>query len=168
MAQLINVGEGYHLWSERYDREVQDIFEVQVQDEIAKTIADRLKVTLGAGRQNPLVRAGTKKKERARLQGQLERAPSLRCAGAFAPKRNRFGPTFGLAGKRGLDSPIYTATLHASKSASTSYIQASGPSHGRRFPTPRFHGNASRQKLRLLASGFAYEAQSTFKFVDVI
>jgi serine/threonine protein kinase/tetratricopeptide (TPR) repeat protein len=58
MAQLINVADGYHLWSERYDRELQDIFEVQ--DEIAKTIADRLKVTLGPERRKTLVRAGTK------------------------------------------------------------------------------------------------------------
>jgi serine/threonine protein kinase/Tfp pilus assembly protein PilF len=65
MAQLINVADGYHIWSERYDRELQDIFEVQ--DEIAKTIADRLKVTLGAGRQKPLVRAGTKNLEAYQL-----------------------------------------------------------------------------------------------------
>src|SRR5580704_5199298 len=58
VAQLINAADGCHIWSERYDRELQDIFEVQ--DEIAKTIADRLKVTLGTGRQKRLVRAGTK------------------------------------------------------------------------------------------------------------
>jgi adenylate cyclase len=58
MAQLINVADGYHIWSERYDRELQDIFDVQ--DEIARTIADRLKVALGAERQSPLVKAGTK------------------------------------------------------------------------------------------------------------
>lgn len=56
-AQLINVADGYHLWSERYDRELQDIFEVQ--DEIAKTIANRLKVTLRGESQQPLVKAGT-------------------------------------------------------------------------------------------------------------
>ncbi|HEX7425019.1 MAG TPA: protein kinase [Terriglobales bacterium] len=65
MAQLINVADGYHLWSERYDRELQDIFEVQ--DEIAKTIGDRLKVTFGAGRQKPLVRTGTKNLEAYQL-----------------------------------------------------------------------------------------------------
>ena len=65
MAQLINVADGYHLWSERYDREFQDIFEVQ--DEIAKTIADRLKITLGAERRKPLVRAGTKNLEAYQL-----------------------------------------------------------------------------------------------------
>jgi serine/threonine protein kinase len=42
MAQLINVADGYHLWSERYDRELKDIFEVQ--DDIARAIASRLRV----------------------------------------------------------------------------------------------------------------------------
>jgi serine/threonine-protein kinase len=41
MAQLINVADGYHLWSERYDRELKDIFEVQ--DEIARAIVNRLR-----------------------------------------------------------------------------------------------------------------------------
>jgi non-specific serine/threonine protein kinase len=41
MAQLINVADGYHLWSERYDRELKDIFEVQ--DDIARAIASRLR-----------------------------------------------------------------------------------------------------------------------------
>ena len=43
-AQLINVSDGYHLWSERYDRDMDDIF--AVQDEIARAIATRLSVTL--------------------------------------------------------------------------------------------------------------------------
>ena len=43
-AQLINTRDGYHLWSERYDREMEDVFEVQ--DEIARTVVDKLKVKL--------------------------------------------------------------------------------------------------------------------------
>ncbi len=43
-AQLIKVEDGFHLWSERYDREMDDIF--AVQDEIAASIAEHLKVTL--------------------------------------------------------------------------------------------------------------------------
>src|SRR6266513_2810175 len=35
-AQLINVADGYHLWSERYDRQLEDVFEIQ--DEIAENI----------------------------------------------------------------------------------------------------------------------------------
>src|SRR5204863_7854863 len=44
-AQLVKVADGYHLWSERYDREMPDVF--AIQDEIAKAIANRLRVTLG-------------------------------------------------------------------------------------------------------------------------
>jgi len=42
-AQLINVTDGYHLWSERYDRELTDVF--AIQDEIATAIAAKLQVT---------------------------------------------------------------------------------------------------------------------------
>lgn len=43
-AQLVNVSDGYHLWSERYDREIEDIF--AVQDEISAAIAEKLRVKL--------------------------------------------------------------------------------------------------------------------------
>lgn len=43
-VQLIGVADGYHLWSERYDREMQDIFEIQ--EEIALAVTDALKVKL--------------------------------------------------------------------------------------------------------------------------
>jgi TolB-like protein len=43
-AQLIKASDGYHLWSESYDRELQDIFEVQ--SDIAGRIADKLRVGL--------------------------------------------------------------------------------------------------------------------------
>ena len=44
-AQLIKASDGYHLWSESYDRELQDIFEVQ--SDIAGRIADKLRVGVG-------------------------------------------------------------------------------------------------------------------------
>ena len=43
-AQLINVADGYHLWTERYDRDLEDVF--AVQDEIAESIAAALQVVL--------------------------------------------------------------------------------------------------------------------------
>jgi eukaryotic-like serine/threonine-protein kinase len=46
-AQLITARDGSHLWSQRYDRDLEDIF--VVQDEIAVAIADALKVTLSSG-----------------------------------------------------------------------------------------------------------------------
>jgi len=43
-AQLINAADGYHLWSERYDRELTDVF--AMQDEISAAIAASLKLKL--------------------------------------------------------------------------------------------------------------------------
>jgi TolB-like protein/Tfp pilus assembly protein PilF len=43
-AQLINVDDGYHIWSETYDRDLTDIF--AIQDEISAAIVDALKVHL--------------------------------------------------------------------------------------------------------------------------
>jgi serine/threonine-protein kinase len=43
-VQLISVADGYHLWSERYDREMKDVFEIQ--DEITLAVVDALKLKL--------------------------------------------------------------------------------------------------------------------------
>jgi serine/threonine-protein kinase len=43
-AQLITAADGSHLWSQRYDREMEDVF--AVQDEISQAIAEALKVKL--------------------------------------------------------------------------------------------------------------------------
>jgi serine/threonine protein kinase/Flp pilus assembly protein TadD len=43
-AQLISTADGYHLWSERYDRDMEDIF--AVQDDIAERVAETLRVVL--------------------------------------------------------------------------------------------------------------------------
>jgi len=43
-AQLVNVDDGYHLWSETYDRDLNDIF--AIQDEIAHKVAQALRITL--------------------------------------------------------------------------------------------------------------------------
>ena len=45
-AQLITAADGSHLWSERYDREMADVF--AIQDEISQAIAGALQVTLAA------------------------------------------------------------------------------------------------------------------------
>lgn len=43
-AQLVNIADGYHLWSETYDRELKDVF--AVQDEISLAIVNTLKLEL--------------------------------------------------------------------------------------------------------------------------
>ena len=56
-AQLINVTDGFHLWSEKYDRRLEDIF--AIQDEISLAIVDKLKVKLLGQERIALVRRHT-------------------------------------------------------------------------------------------------------------
>ena len=51
-AQLVDASTDFPLWSERYDREMKDVFEVQ--DEIAQKIAGALRITLSAQEQQAL------------------------------------------------------------------------------------------------------------------
>ena len=44
-AQLVNAESGYHLWSETYDRQLEDVF--AIQDELSRAIVDALKLRLG-------------------------------------------------------------------------------------------------------------------------
>ena len=60
-AQLIEVMNGTHLWSETYDREMQDVF--ALQDEISKMIVDVLKITLTGKPANQVARGFTKNTE---------------------------------------------------------------------------------------------------------
>src|SRR5262245_13360635 len=56
-AQLINVADGYHLWSEKYDREMEDIF--AIQDDIARTIVSVLEVKLARQIKEPIIKRST-------------------------------------------------------------------------------------------------------------
>jgi serine/threonine-protein kinase len=56
-AQLINVADGYLLWSETYDRDAEDVF--AIQDEISRAIAGALRVRLFGEQQAVLVKPPT-------------------------------------------------------------------------------------------------------------
>jgi serine/threonine protein kinase/Flp pilus assembly protein TadD len=56
-AQLVNTSDGYHLWSDRYDREIEDVF--VVQDEIAEAITQRMQVILSEEDKRTLARIPT-------------------------------------------------------------------------------------------------------------
>jgi TolB-like protein len=61
-AQLVTAQDGFHLWSETYDRELTDIF--AIQDEIARAITDALAIELElAGSEQSLVSASTSNME---------------------------------------------------------------------------------------------------------
>ena len=51
--QLINVADGFQVWSERYDREIDDVF--ALEDDIAGAIADVLRVRFAGGGRAPAV-----------------------------------------------------------------------------------------------------------------
>jgi len=57
-AQLIDSSRGNHVWSERYDRDLKDIFEIQ--DDITKRIITSIQVSLTSGEQASLNAEGTK------------------------------------------------------------------------------------------------------------
>jgi len=56
-AQLVSVADGNNLWSERYDRQLEDVFEIQ--DEIAGNIVKALRVVLSEGEKRAIEKAAT-------------------------------------------------------------------------------------------------------------
>jgi len=60
-AQLVKVSDGYHLWSEKYDRDLEDIF--AIQDEISLAIVEKLRGKLIKEEKSKLVRRYTDNEE---------------------------------------------------------------------------------------------------------
>jgi TolB-like protein/cytochrome c-type biogenesis protein CcmH/NrfG len=60
-AQLINVQDGYHIWSGQFDREMKDIFDIQ--EEISLTIVDHLKLNLLKGEKEKILKRHTEDHE---------------------------------------------------------------------------------------------------------
>jgi eukaryotic-like serine/threonine-protein kinase len=56
-AQLVDVSTGFHLWSETFDRELEDVF--AIQDEVSRAIVATLQVRLLGSSQSTLVRPAT-------------------------------------------------------------------------------------------------------------
>ena len=57
-AQLISIADGYHLWSERFDRKLEDVF--LIQDEISLAIVENLKVQLLTDDRKTIVKRHTR------------------------------------------------------------------------------------------------------------
>jgi serine/threonine protein kinase/Tfp pilus assembly protein PilF len=56
-AQLVNVQDGYHVWAERFDRFIEDIFDLQ--DEVSQKIADALEISLSHSEKKLLAKKPT-------------------------------------------------------------------------------------------------------------
>ena len=99
-AQLVRASDGFHLWSETYDRELDDIF--AVQDEITRRIIDELRLTLG-GTEVPVAKAATTNTEayQAYLKGRyfwnLRTGPDLLTAIGHFEEATRLDPEYAEA-----------------------------------------------------------------------
>jgi adenylate cyclase len=99
-AQLIDAASGGHLWADRYDRDLTDIFEVQ--DDVTRRIVDALKVTLSPAEKARLTDTGTSNMEaydaalrgREILLGKTKNRETFEEAKAFFLKAITLDPNF--------------------------------------------------------------------------
>ena len=110
-AQLIAAADGTHLWSERYDRELADVFEVQ--DEIAAAIANELRVKLsahpGPKRYTPALAAYEAYLKARHNRGRLTRA-SIALYQDYLRQAIALDPNFALAHVDMADSYLMMST----------------------------------------------------------
>jgi TolB-like protein/tetratricopeptide (TPR) repeat protein/predicted Ser/Thr protein kinase len=99
-AQLISVRDGYHIWSERFDRDFDDVF--AIQDEIAQAIVTNLEVKLGRRSDARIVKPSTEnlKAYNLFLEGRyhwIRRGESLIHAERCLSEAVELDPAFALA-----------------------------------------------------------------------
>jgi TolB-like protein len=102
-AQLVRADNGYHLWSQTYDRNLQDVF--KVQDDIANAVVQALQITLMGG---PLTRqkGGTQNLEAYQLYLRaggdylLNTKTALEAAQTYLKQAVKLDPDFALAWAR--------------------------------------------------------------------
>jgi len=99
-AQLINVRNGFHLWSEKYDRTMDDIF--AIQEEIAVAITEELKVTLLEKERMRINKAPSQKQEAYELylKGRfywMQRGLGLKKCIMYFQQAVELDPNFALA-----------------------------------------------------------------------
>ena len=100
-AQLVNVADGYQLWSQRYDRDMEDVF--AIQDEIAQNIVKALRVILSEDEKRAIERVPTANVEaydcylRGRQFFHQFQKSSLEFARQMFSKAIEIDPTYALA-----------------------------------------------------------------------
>jgi TolB-like protein/Flp pilus assembly protein TadD len=100
-VRLVSVADGYLLWSDRYDRQMRDVF--AIQDEISQNVARALRVILTDDERRALARAPTRNVEayEAYLRGRSyfwqTRRKSLQYAREMFQRAIALDPSFALA-----------------------------------------------------------------------
>jgi adenylate cyclase len=111
-AQLINVEDGFHLWSEKYDREMDDIF--AIEDEIALAITEQLKITLLTEDRQEITKSSTKNPEAYEnyLKGRFHinrRGNSILKGIDFFQEAAKLDPGFALAHSGYADACLFSS-----------------------------------------------------------
>jgi len=124
-AQLINVEDGYHIWSKDYDREMTDVF--QIQDEVASNIASALVESFDGLEVKPASRTDSLAATQAYRTGRLHwwrRTPSelQKAIGMFATALEhdaQFAPAYAAMADSWLLLSLYgnVTTLKATEKA---------------------------------------------------
>ena len=138
-AQLVDAATDSPLWSERYDREMADVFEVQ--DEIARKIAEALRVKLSPQEEQALAARPTENLQaydlylRGRSYARRHTRQDLEFALQMFENAVSLDPEFALACARRsrTSAPSTTTTTSASGSGST----ARATPRARRSPSSR-------------------------------
>lgn len=111
-AQLINVHDGFHYWSQRYDREMDDIF--AIQDEIALSITEQLKIKLLDADIEKITKVATRNTEayECYLKGRFytnRRGSSILTGLSYFKQAITLDDTYALAYAGYADANIYSA-----------------------------------------------------------
>ncbi|MCB0288896.1 MAG: protein kinase [Calditrichaeota bacterium] len=118
-AQLNSVHDGYQLWSEKYDREMEDVFEIQ--EEIARAIVSKLSTQLPAAPTRVLIKRHTEDLEahtlylKARYHLHKRSEEGLKKAIEFCEEAIRKDPTYALAYSGLADSYILQSFMGTSR-----------------------------------------------------
>ena len=100
VAELVNAADGIQLWTQTFDRELKDIF--AVQEEIARAVAESLKVTLLGSQENPSqIATNNVEAHNAYLQGHFHflrrNVDDYRKAISFFDRAIELDPNYALA-----------------------------------------------------------------------
>ncbi len=161
-AQLINVEDGYHLWSDRFDREQADLFDIQ--DEITAAIGDRLRATLGgAGETAPAAVASA-----AATRPGPDRDAEAHTA--FMKGRHRMmelTPVGMESARRYFDKALEIDPSHADTRAALSWLAINLAHFGGQEPQPLYEEARSQAERALKVSDAIADAHGGRGFVHM-
>ncbi len=189
-VQLIDARNGYHLWSERFDREIEDIF--AIQDEIARSVVDALGLSLTQREKPRFLKASTKNVEayefylRARKLFQRWTCQNIELAGQMFERAIELDPHFAAAWAGLATAHVHLfswggrdADLQKAHSASTRALELDpklADAHvaaGQGFSMEQRYSEAAAEFERAieldptLFDGYYYYARSCFKAGDL-